>query len=83
MKGAPHALGRFDEVCAKAGRGREATAAAETITPGMRKYISSRGRELCRCARLVMRHSCDVGYLSVPGVQGGSGMRRELRWPVK
>jgi hypothetical protein len=36
------------------------------------------------CARLVMRHSCDVGYLaSVPGVQGGSGMRRELRWPVK
>jgi hypothetical protein len=36
------------------------------------------------CARLVMRHSCDVGYLaSVPGFQGGSGMRRELRWPVK
>jgi hypothetical protein len=36
------------------------------------------------CARLVTRHSCDVGYLaSVPGVQGGSGIRRELRWPVK
>ena len=34
--------------------------------------------------RMVMRHGCDVGYLdSVPSVRGGSGMSRELRWPVK
>ena len=35
-------------------------------------------------SRSPSHHSCDVRYLaSVPGVQGGSGIRRELRWPVK
>ena len=37
-----------------------------------------------RGSRSPSHHSCDVRYLaSVPGVQGGSEIRRELRWPVK
>ena len=37
-----------------------------------------------RGSRSPSHHSCDVRYLaSVPVVQGGSGIRRELRWPVK